>query len=293
MKAIAQAVIGMEAAIEVIDGCITEARNLDVRVAVTVLDPGGHPVAMTRMDRSPMLSIGVADAKAWTVVAFGHPTTWWADLLAGDPALAALGGASDRFMPVPGGVPLMLEGEMVGAVGVSGATAEQDHQIAAAGAGAMELQTFTAARMEHTIRGYFEACNSGDADQVAAFFAPDGVHYFPPGMYEGPFVGPDTIGRKWAEAVDRLGSVWTVDSFVGDPYTGVAVIEWTHFKTKTGTVLRGDEWYRFDRATGLISEIRAYYASPQADHLERLELGGFDYEGRGYPQRSPIDRTPE
>ena len=47
-------------------------------------------------------------------------------------------------------------------------------------------------------------------------------------------------------------------------------------------VLRGDEWYEFDPSTGLISEIRAYYASPQARDLQRLELEGFDYAGRGY-----------
>jgi hypothetical protein len=61
-----------------------------------------------------------------------------------------------------------------------------------------------------------------------------------------------------------------------------AVAEWTHYKTKQGTVLRGDEWYEFDPSTGLISEIRAYYASPQARDLQRLELEGFDYAGRGY-----------
>lgn len=290
MKTKQAPVISMAGAIEVIDGCVTEARNLSVNVVVTVLDPGGNVVAMTRMDGSPVLSIGVSDAKAWTVTAFGQPTSWWADAIASDPGLAALGGVTDRFMPLPGGVPLVFDGALVGAVGVSGATAEQDARIASAGAGTIEMRTFTTAKMEQAIRDYFDACNSGDPEHVAACFAPDAVHYFPPGMYEGPFVGAGTIGRKWAEAVKNLGSVWTVDSFVGDPYTGVAVIEWTHFKTATGTVLRGDEWYRFDRETGLISEIRAYYASPQSDHLGRLELGGFDYRGRGYPMDSPIDR---
>ena len=291
MKALPQSTVSMAAAIEVIDGCVVEADRLGVNVVISVVDPAGHPVAMTRMDGSPMLSIDVADAKAWTVAAFGHPTTWWAEVLESDPGLGALGGASKRFMPVPGGVPLIADGSMVGAVGVSGATAAQDDQIARAGASSMEFETFTIARMEHLIRTYFDACNSGDAERVAACFVPDGVHYFPPGMYDGPFVGADTIGRRWAEAVEKLGSVWTVDSFVGDPYTGVAVIEWTHFKTRARTVLRGDEWYRFDRDTGLIAEIRAYYASPQSSDLERLELGGFDYQGRGYAMNPPIDRS--
>ena len=52
--------------------------------------------------------------------------------------------------------------------------------------------------MEEVIRGYFDACNSGDAAAVAAYFAPGAVHYFPPDMYEGPFRGGDTIGAKWS-----------------------------------------------------------------------------------------------
>lgn len=145
--------------------------------------------------------------------------------------------------------------------------------------------------MEAAMRGYFDACNSGDADAVATFFAPDAIHYFPPGMYEGPFRGAARIGERWADAVQQFGSMWTVDSLLTDPSTGRAVMEWTHFKTKLGAVLRGDEWYQFD-PDGMIREIRAYYASPQAPHLDRLELGGFDYEGRGYPTEPPFERQP-
>lgn len=137
--------------------------------------------------------------------------------------------------------------------------------------------------MEATIRAYFDACNAGDAGAVAAFFTPDGVHYFPPGMYGGPFRGGREIGERWAWAVATLGSRWTVDEVICDPGTDRAVIEWTHVKGTSGTVLRGDEWYRFDPSSGLIAEIRAYYASPQAPDLRRLELQGFPYAERGYP----------
>ena len=124
--------------------------------------------------------------------------------------------------------------------------------------------------MKATIRAYFDACNSGDAEAVALFFTKEAVHYFPPGRYEGPFVGADTIGRRYAESVEKLGSVWTVDHVICDPETGRAVIEWTHFKTDQGTVLRGDAWYVFDQETRLIREIRAYFASPQDPNLDRL-----------------------
>jgi len=144
-----------------------------------------------------------------------------------------------------------------------------------------------AQRMEALMRVYFDACNAADIGEMVACFTPDAVHYFPPGMYEGPFRGAHTIARKWAEAVERLGSYWTVDRIALDPVRHEAVMEWSHFKTKQGTVLRGIEWYEFDPASGLIREIRAYYASPQAPDLQRLELGGFDYDGRGYAAAPP------
>jgi len=142
-------------------------------------------------------------------------------------------------------------------------------------------------RMESLIRRYFDACNAADVDGIAACFVPDAVHYFPPGMYDGPFRGATTIGEKWRKAVETIGSYWTIDRIVCDPGTRQAVIEWTHFKTKDGKVLRGDEWYVFDAPTGLISEIRAYYASPQDPTLDRLELGGYDYAAHGYALEPP------
>jgi hypothetical protein len=139
----------------------------------------------------------------------------------------------------------------------------------------------TAAAMEAAIRDYFAACNSGDVDRIARFFEPQAVHYFPPGMYGGPFRGAQVIARKWHEAVTNLGSIWSVDQVLCDPPSRRAVIEWSHYKRRDGILLRGDEWYVFS-ARGLIEEIRAYYASPQDPSLRTLELAGFDYAGRGY-----------
>lgn len=146
--------------------------------------------------------------------------------------------------------------------------------------------TLTKAGMEAHIRAYFDACNSGDPERIAAYFEADGIHYFPPGMYGGPFRGGLEIGRRWQAAVQNLGSYWTVDHFIGEPESRRAVIEWTHFKRAQGTMLRGDEWYIFSEK-GLIQEIRAYYASPQDRGLTALELGDFDYAGRGYPVKAP------
>ena len=144
----------------------------------------------------------------------------------------------------------------------------------------------TNSEMDTFIRDYFAACNAGDAEKIATYFEPDGVHYFPPGMYGGAFRGAKTIGERWKTAVATLGSYWTIDRLMCDAPSREAALEWTHFKRKQNVMLRGVEWYIFSER-GLISEIRAYYASPQDATLPRLELDGFDYAKRGYPMEAP------
>jgi ketosteroid isomerase-like protein len=145
----------------------------------------------------------------------------------------------------------------------------------------------TPAAMESTIRRYFEACNAADYDALVASFTPDGVHYFPPGLPDIPWRGADVIARKWIWCVENLGSQWTIEKVLCSSTTPEAVIEWTHWKTKLGTALRGDEWYIFDEESGRIREIRAYYAAA-ADPTQKIcELYDFDYAGRGYHLASP------
>jgi hypothetical protein len=144
-----------------------------------------------------------------------------------------------------------------------------------------------ARQMEDRVRTYMNACCDADADTIVSCLTADCIHYFPPGMYGGPFRGAKYIAKRWVAAVEELGSYWTVDNLVVSPETNQAVCEWAHFKTKQGVTLRGAEWYVFDEATGLIKDIRAYYASPQAPDIKKLQLGGFDYEGKGYPLAPP------
>ena len=128
-----QTVITLEGARRVLDAALTEARRLAVAVVIHVCDPTGETVMSARMDGAPLLSVGVARDKAWTVAAFGQPTHWWAELIEDEPSLAALGNGRP-LMPVPGGVPIIVAEKMVGAIGVSGATAEEDRRVAEAGA---------------------------------------------------------------------------------------------------------------------------------------------------------------
>ncbi|MCP5433278.1 MAG: nuclear transport factor 2 family protein [Alphaproteobacteria bacterium] len=136
--------------------------------------------------------------------------------------------------------------------------------------------------MEALVRRYFDACNAADRDALLACFTPDAVHYFPPGLPDIPWRGAGTIADKWIWCVETLGSRWTIEHMIADGERLEAAIEWTHWKTASDTALRGDEWYRFDAATGRISEIRAYYAAPADRGRPVNELVAFDYAGRGY-----------
>ncbi|MFM0151846.1 nuclear transport factor 2 family protein [Paraburkholderia sediminicola] len=136
------------------------------------------------------------------------------------------------------------------------------------------------------IRLYFDACNEADYDKLVSCFTPDAVHYFPAGLPDIPWRTADTIAHKWQWCVENLGSQWTIEKILVSHDSHEAVIEWTHWKGKLGTALRGDEWYVFDEATGLIREIRAYYAAPADKEVKVNELVAFDYEARGYHLRA-------
>ncbi len=142
--------------------------------------------------------------------------------------------------------------------------------------------------MERAIRGYFDACNAADVNVLMSFFTTDAVHYFPAGSPFGALRGARTIAENWVECVDKLGSWWTVDRYIGDVDKREAVIEWTHFKSKAGGYLRGDEWYKFDSA-GLITEIRAYYACAAHNGVEQHEIGEYPYDEQAYPVELPED----
>lgn len=112
-----------------------EAAALGVSVVVHVCDPGGHPIAMARMDSSPTFSIEIARKKAWTAAASGVATATLAGDFMSEPSLLhGVAGNVDELITVGGGVPILVSGDIAGAIGVSGATEEQDHRIAAAAA---------------------------------------------------------------------------------------------------------------------------------------------------------------
>lgn len=112
-----------------------EAAKNNWTMVIAILDDGGNLIYLEKMDETQIGSIDVAQAKARSAVSFKRPTKAFEDALAGGrQAILKLPGA----IPVEGGLPLLLDGKIVGAIGVSGATSAQDGQVAAAGAKALE-----------------------------------------------------------------------------------------------------------------------------------------------------------
>lgn len=121
-----------------IDAALAEAESLGVRVVISVVDRGGNPLALLRMDGAFLFSVEVAEKKAWTAAAAGIPTDRLRTGFNADPTLLhGLAPKVDRLMAVGGGTPVVIDGQVAGAVGISGATEEQDQQIATAAATAV------------------------------------------------------------------------------------------------------------------------------------------------------------
>ncbi len=119
----------------IIEAALAEATRLGVGVVVYVVDRGGFPLALVRMDGAPRFSVEVALKKAWTAATSGTRTAELRALFGSDPTLLhGLAPNVDMMMAVGGAAPVIVDGELAGAVGVSGATEDQDQAIADAAA---------------------------------------------------------------------------------------------------------------------------------------------------------------
>jgi uncharacterized protein GlcG (DUF336 family) len=119
-----------------IAGALAEAQKINVPMAVTIVDTGGQLIGFARSDNTQLGSIGVSQDKATSAALFRRPTKVFQDIL-------AAGGAGLRVLTlrganaVEGGVPIVIDGKIAGAIGVSGGSAEQDGQVAKAGLDAL------------------------------------------------------------------------------------------------------------------------------------------------------------
>ena len=127
-------VLTLEGAKKVAAAAEAEARKNNWNVVIAVVDDGGSLLYLQRIDGTQTGSIDVAIQKARTAQAFKRPTKVFEDAIAGGRvALVALHGA----LPLEGGVPIMVGGQLVGAIGVSGVKSTEDGQIAKTGAEAI------------------------------------------------------------------------------------------------------------------------------------------------------------
>ena len=124
----------LEAAKRLAAAAEAEAVKNKWNVVIAIVDDGGHLIYLQRLDGTQTGSIDVAIKKAQTAMAFKRPTKVFEDAIAGGRnALIALHGA----LPLEGGIPLTVGNQIIGAIGVSGVTAQQDGQVAKAGADAL------------------------------------------------------------------------------------------------------------------------------------------------------------
>jgi uncharacterized protein GlcG (DUF336 family) len=127
--------ITLEAAKVVMAAAEAEAMKNHWNMAIAILDSTGHMVMLHKLDNTQYGSIAVAEDKARSAIDFRRPTKVFEDLVAqgglGTRTLALRGAA-----PLEGGLPIIVDGKVIGAIGVSGATAVQDGMVAKAGADA-------------------------------------------------------------------------------------------------------------------------------------------------------------
>src|SRR5271156_2722082 len=116
---------------------LAEAAKNNWSVAVAIVDPGGNLVYYDKMDNTQLASANVSVDKARSAARFKRPTKAFQDALAaGGEGLRVL--ALEGAVPVEGGFPLVMDGKIVGAIGVSGATSAQDAQCSKAGADSLK-----------------------------------------------------------------------------------------------------------------------------------------------------------
>jgi glc operon protein GlcG len=112
-----------------------EARKNNWNVVIVVVDEGGHLIYLQRMDETQIASVGIAQGKARTAVLYKRPTKALEDAVAGGrTAILSLPGA----VAVEGGLPVVVDGRIIGAIGVSGVQSTQDAQVARAGLAVIE-----------------------------------------------------------------------------------------------------------------------------------------------------------
>ena len=125
--------ITLDIAKQIIAGAEEEAKKIGVSMVISVVDEGGNLIATHRMDDAWLASIDIAQNKAWTSVALKMPSANLAEATVPAAELYGLNTTNNgRLVVFGGGIPLVRDEKVVGAVGVSGSTVAHDVQVAEA-----------------------------------------------------------------------------------------------------------------------------------------------------------------
>ena len=116
---------------------LAPAHSNNWTMVIAIVDPGGHLVYLEKMDQTQVGSVAIAQAKARSAAIFKRPTKVFQDRLArGGEGLLVL--RLKDAIPVEGGLPIVVDGKLIGALGVSGGSSAEDEVCAEAGAGALQ-----------------------------------------------------------------------------------------------------------------------------------------------------------
>jgi uncharacterized protein GlcG (DUF336 family) len=133
MKTFNKTSISYELAWRLIEAAMGKAREIGLGISACIVDESGVLKAFGRMDNAPLISVDAARKKALTAVGLGIPTgDAWYNFIKDDPILSAGVHNFDDFLLLGGGIPLIIDGQMAGAIGISGGHYKQDELCAAA-----------------------------------------------------------------------------------------------------------------------------------------------------------------
>ena len=120
-------------AMKLLQAAIAKAAEIGVPECISIVDPGGHLLAFARMDGAFVQSIDSSLMKAMTAASYGEPT---GNIAAGIDLKLAIATQGKRIN-LPGGLPIIIDGHVVGGIGVGSGTGEQDRIVAEAALGAL------------------------------------------------------------------------------------------------------------------------------------------------------------
>lgn len=134
--------ITLELAQEIVERAVAQATAVGGAFVVSVTDESGVQKAFARMDGAPLLSVQIAQDKAYTAAGFGMPTDGWFDFIKEDePLRVGAPTGIDRLVVFGGGYPITVDRAVIGGVGVSGGHYTQDMAVAQAGLRALDDAT--------------------------------------------------------------------------------------------------------------------------------------------------------